>query len=59
MLRNDAATVDDVGRLEPTHIVISPGPGTPDDSGVSLDVIRQLGPSTPVLGVCLGHQGIG
>lgn len=59
VVRNDAVTVEDVRALAPSHIVISPGPGTPDDSGVSLDLIRQFGPTTPVLGVCLGHQGIG
>jgi anthranilate synthase component 2 len=56
--RNDQITVDEVKALQPTHIVISPGPGTPDDGGVSLDVIRTMGESTPVLGVCLGHQCI-
>jgi anthranilate synthase component II len=45
--------------LKPTHIMISPGPGTPDDSGVSLDVLRELGGEIPVFGVCLGHQAIG
>ena len=59
VVRNDAVSADDVRTLAPSHIVISPGPGTPDDSGVSLDLIRQFGPTTPVLGVCLGHQGIG
>lgn len=59
VVRNDQTTLDEIRRLEPSHIVISPGPGTPDDGGVSLDVIRELGPSTPVLGVCLGHQCIG
>lgn len=59
VVRNDQTTLDDIRLLSPSHIVISPGPGTPDDGGVSLDVIRELGPSTPVLGVCLGHQCIG
>jgi anthranilate synthase component 2 len=45
--------------MNPSHIVISPGPGTPDDSGVSLEVIKTFGPTVPVLGVCLGHQSIG
>jgi anthranilate synthase component II len=49
----------DVRSMQPSHIVISPGPGTPDDSGVSLDVLRYMGETTPVLGVCLGHQCIG
>jgi anthranilate synthase component 2 len=51
--------VDGVTALQPERIVISPGPGTPDDAGVSLDVIRRLGEHTPILGVCLGHQAIG
>ena len=57
--RNDQVSVDDVRKLAPDKILISPGPGTPDDGGISLDVIRQLGPVTPILGVCLGHQCIG
>jgi len=57
--RNDQITLDDVRVMQPSHIVISPGPGTPDDSGVSLDVLRYMGETTPVLGVCLGHQCIG
>jgi anthranilate synthase/aminodeoxychorismate synthase-like glutamine amidotransferase len=57
--RNDHITLDEIRALGPTHIVISPGPGTPDDGGVSLDVIREMGQSTPILGVCLGHQCIG
>ena len=59
VFRNDQVTVDRVKALAPDQIVISPGPGEPDDGGVSNEVIRQLGPSTPVLGVCLGHQCIG
>lgn len=59
VVRNDQLTLEDVRRLNPSHIVISPGPGTPDDGGISLDVIREFGPTTPVLGVCLGHQCIG
>lgn len=57
--RNDQITLDEIRRLRPDQILISPGPGTPDDGGVSLDVIRELGPTTPVMGVCLGHQCIG
>jgi anthranilate synthase/aminodeoxychorismate synthase-like glutamine amidotransferase len=57
--RNDAITLDEIAALRPSHIVISPGPGRPEDAGVSVDVIRRFGPATPVLGVCLGHQGIG
>lgn len=57
--RHDALTVDGLATLEPDAILISPGPGTPDDAGISLEVIEQLGRSTPLLGVCLGHQCIG
>jgi anthranilate synthase/aminodeoxychorismate synthase-like glutamine amidotransferase len=56
--RSDELSLDDVGRLAPTHIVISPGPGTPSEAGVSTDVVRRFGATTPVLGVCLGHQCI-
>jgi anthranilate synthase/aminodeoxychorismate synthase-like glutamine amidotransferase len=59
VVRNDQITLPDVRALNPTHIVISPGPGNPDDGGVSLDVVREMGSTTPVLGVCLGHQCIG
>ena len=59
VVRNDALDVDAVVRMAPERIVISPGPGNPDQAGVSLAVIRQLGPTTPILGVCLGHQAIG
>ena len=57
--RNDALTVDELEAMKPSHIVVSPGPGTPDDGGISLDTIRTLGPKIPTLGVCLGHQCIG
>jgi anthranilate synthase/aminodeoxychorismate synthase-like glutamine amidotransferase len=57
--RNDEITVHDIDALQPTHIVISPGPGRPEEAGISVDVIRRFGPRTPILGVCLGHQGIG
>jgi anthranilate synthase/aminodeoxychorismate synthase-like glutamine amidotransferase len=57
--RNDAIDVEGARRLDPDSIVISPGPGDPDEAGVSMDIIRELGPSIPVLGVCLGHQCIG
>ncbi|WP_448603318.1 anthranilate synthase component II [Thermoleptolyngbya sp.] len=57
--RNDEITVEDIRHLQPDGIVISPGPGRPEDAGVSLQVIAELGPEVPLLGVCLGHQGIG
>ena len=57
--RNDALTVDQIAALAPSHIVISPGPCTPNEAGVCLELIARLGPTTPILGVCLGHQSIG
>ncbi len=59
VVRNDQITVEEIRQLQPDAIVISPGPGRPEDAGISPDVIRQLGPTIPLLGVCLGHQGIG
>ncbi|HEV8584712.1 MAG TPA: aminodeoxychorismate/anthranilate synthase component II [Methylomirabilota bacterium] len=59
VVRNDAVDADGVAALAPERIVISPGPGTPDDAGVSLDLIRRFGERIPILGVCLGHQAIG
>jgi anthranilate synthase/aminodeoxychorismate synthase-like glutamine amidotransferase len=59
VFRNDAITVDEIGELQPERIVISPGPGRPEDAGITADVIRRFGPTTPILGVCLGHQAIG
>jgi anthranilate synthase/aminodeoxychorismate synthase-like glutamine amidotransferase len=56
--RNDAITVAQALALEPTHLCISPGPGTPRDAGVSIDMIREFAGRVPVLGVCLGHQSI-
>jgi anthranilate synthase/aminodeoxychorismate synthase-like glutamine amidotransferase len=58
VVRNDAITVEQAQALAPSHLVISPGPGTPDDSGVSSDMIRAFAGVVPVLGVCLGHQAI-
>jgi anthranilate synthase/aminodeoxychorismate synthase-like glutamine amidotransferase len=57
--RNDEITLEEIETLRPDRIVISPGPGRPEDAGISVDVIKRFGASTPVLGVCLGHQGIG
>jgi len=57
--RHDAVTVDEIGALGPSHIIISPGPCTPAEAGISTEVVRQLGDRIPVLGVCLGHQCIG
>ncbi len=57
--RNDEITVAEIAELRPDRICISPGPGTPRDAGISEDIIRELGPRMPVLGVCLGHQAIG
>ncbi len=59
VVRNDAIDVDDIAVEMPEAIILSPGPGTPDDAGVSLDVVRRLGDRVPILGVCLGHQCIG
>jgi anthranilate synthase/aminodeoxychorismate synthase-like glutamine amidotransferase len=56
--RNDAITIDESRELEPTHLVISPGPGRPEDAGVSLDMIGAYAGKVPILGVCLGHQSI-
>ena len=57
--RNDAVTLGEIEALAPTHIVVSPGPCTPTEAGISTDVVRHLGARTPILGVCLGHQCIG
>jgi anthranilate synthase/aminodeoxychorismate synthase-like glutamine amidotransferase len=56
--RNDAITVEEAKKVNPTHLCISPGPGTPYDAGVSMDMIRAFAGSVPVFGVCLGHQSI-
>ena len=57
--RNDEVSLDEIAKRSPQHIVISPGPGTPEQAGISNDVIRKFGDSIPILGVCLGHQCIG
>ena len=59
VFRNDQITLEEIRELNPDHIVISPGPGDPGDGGISLDVLREFGPTTPIFGVCLGHQCIG
>jgi anthranilate synthase/aminodeoxychorismate synthase-like glutamine amidotransferase len=59
VVRNNAATVDELVELNPDAVLVSPGPGRPEDAGVSNDVIRRFAPNRPVLGVCLGHQCIG
>jgi anthranilate synthase/aminodeoxychorismate synthase-like glutamine amidotransferase len=57
--RNDAITLSEIEHLEPSHIVISPGPGDPTGAGISVDVIKRMAGKTPILGVCLGHQSLG
>lgn len=59
VVRNDALSVDEIAKKAPQRIVISPGPCTPNEAGVSVELIQRLGASTPILGVCLGHQSIG
>lgn len=59
VIRNDKITVEELYKKNPSHIIISPGPGFPADAGESLNIIKELGRSIPILGVCLGHQGIG
>lgn len=59
VFRNDEVDLDSLTKMKPNHIVISPGPGTPDDAGISKQVIQTFGDYTPILGVCLGHQCIG
>jgi anthranilate synthase/aminodeoxychorismate synthase-like glutamine amidotransferase len=57
--RHDAIGVDEIAEMAPSHIIISPGPCSPKEAGISTDLVRRLGPTTPILGVCLGHQCIG
>src|SRR5207244_4744153 len=59
VVRNNVTTVDEIRASRPERIVISPGPGRPEDAGVTMELIRQLGSQVPILGVCLGHQAIG
>jgi anthranilate synthase/aminodeoxychorismate synthase-like glutamine amidotransferase len=59
VVRNDAMSIDEIRELAPERICISPGPCTPNEAGISCDVIREFGKTTPILGVCLGHQSIG
>jgi len=59
VLRHDATTLQEIETLQPSHIIISPGPCTPGEAGISTDVVRRFGPTIPTLGVCLGHQCIG
>lgn len=57
--RNDTLSIEDIRELNPSHILISPGPCSPNEAGISLEVVSELGPEFPILGVCLGHQCIG
>jgi anthranilate synthase/aminodeoxychorismate synthase-like glutamine amidotransferase len=58
VVRNDKIDADEAERLAPSHLVVSPGPGRPEGAGVSLEMVKRLGPKIPTLGVCLGHQAI-
>jgi len=58
VIRNDACTIEDIRSMNPESIIISPGPGRPEDAGICIDVVKELGGSFPILGVCLGHQSI-
>ncbi len=57
--RNDRTSIEEIKKINPDKIVISPGPGTPEDTGITIDLIKNFGSNTPILGVCLGHQAIG
>ena len=59
VFRNDETDADEIDALSPDYIIISPGPGTPDDAGISKEVVQELGPKYPTLGICMGHQCIG
>jgi len=58
VIRNDEMSIEEIKRLDPEKIILSPGPATPDDAGVTLDVIREFADTTPIFGICLGHQSI-
>ena len=58
VIRNDGMTVEEIRALNPDRIILSPGPGRPEDAGIIIDVVKQLGGAIPILGVCLGHQAI-
>ncbi len=58
VVRNDELSLPDIAALGPSHIILSPGPGRPEDAGICVELIRSLGQSVPILGVCLGHQAI-
>lgn len=58
VIRNDKTTIEEIERMNPKGIIISPGPGTPEDSGISIEVVKKLGKGIPILGICLGHQVI-
>lgn len=58
VIRNDAATIGEIENMQPQAIILSPGPGHPEDAGICIDVVKELGSSIPILGVCLGHQAI-
>lgn len=58
VIRNDAMTTEEIKRLAPEAIILSPGPGKPEDAGICIDTVKELGSTTPILGVCLGHQAI-
>lgn len=59
VVRNDVCTISELKNMNPEKLVLSPGPGTPDDAGICMDVIREMGENTPILGICLGHQSMG
>ncbi|GGM33375.1 aminodeoxychorismate/anthranilate synthase component II [Paraliobacillus quinghaiensis] len=59
VVRNDKITIDEIKKLNPEAIILSPGPGTPEEAGICIDVVKQLDDTFPILGICLGHQAIG